>query len=294
MTWLLRGLAIVFALGAIIAGLIGYRLSTQPPPAPAPAAPTVSAIHSLKPLAAGQPIRAEDVALQPVASKPADSFGAPTQVVGRKPLTDIPAGQILTQAHFPSTSGHLQPGLRSGERAVAIKVDEVVGLGGFAQPGDRVDVLLFLRGSQETGNASSAQVVLSGVRLLAFGEAVQIPEGGDSEGVASRTAEKVSGRPRTVGSAVLAVPESAAARLMLAANSGALRLSLRPAEANATAPAEAAHLIRLGELAQAAPAPRPGQVQAPAPAARPAPAPRQTDTILIHEGDAVRTIGAPR
>ncbi|MEL0027488.1 MAG: RcpC/CpaB family pilus assembly protein, partial [Perlucidibaca sp.] len=58
----------------------------------------------------------------------------------------------------------LQPGsevarlLRPGERAIAIPVDEVVGGGGFVQPGDLVDVLLFLRG--ENGGKDSAQVVM--------------------------------------------------------------------------------------------------------------------------------------
>ena len=189
MTWLLRGLALVFALGAIVAGLIGYRLSTQPPPPPALAPPPATAVQTLKPVAAGTPIRADDVGLVQVAVRPAGSYGEPAQVIGQRPA----AGEILTSAHFPSQGGHFQRQLAPGERAVAIKVDEVVGLGGFAQPGDPVDVLFYLRGTQETGNASSAQVVLAGVRLLAFGEALQPAAG---EGTAGQAAEKLSGRSR--------------------------------------------------------------------------------------------------
>ncbi|HJW24517.1 MAG TPA: Flp pilus assembly protein CpaB [Rhodocyclaceae bacterium] len=286
MTWLLRGLALVFALGAIIAGLIGYRLSTQPPPPAAPAPPPATAVQTLKPVAAGIPIRADDVGLVQVAAKPAGSYGEPAQVIGQRPATSLAAGEILTSAHFPSQGSHVQRQLAPGERAVAIKVDEVVGLGGFAEPGDQVDVLFYLRGTQETANASSAQVVLSGVRLLAFGEALQ-PAPGGSEGAAGLATEKIAGRSRPATSAVLAVPEDAAARLMLAANSGTLRLALRPADA-ATRVAEAPHLVHLAELAQAA---------RPMPAA-PAPAPkarrREAAVILVHEGDAIRTVGAPR
>lgn len=279
MTWLLRGLALLLAIGAIVAAFVGYRLSTQPaPPAPA-AAPPESAVQSLKALRAGEPIRAEDVALRPVTAKPAGSFAAPAEVVGQIPVANVAAGETLTRAHFPATDGQLRRSLRAGERAVAIKVDEVVGLGGFAQPGDAVDVLLYLRGSQETANASSAQVVLANVRLLAYGESVQLPPL-EGEGAAARAADKLTNRPRATTSAVLAVPEAAASRLMLAANSGTLRLSLRPAE-----PAAAAdpHLVRLAELAQAA---RPAAEK---PAARGPGAP----AVVIHEGAAVRAAAVP-
>lgn len=301
MTWLLRGLALVLAIGAIIAALIGYRLSSQPAPPPAPPAPTETVIQAAKPLKAGQPIGAEDIALATVTAKPAGSFAAAAQVVGQTPLLDVAAGETLTRAHFP-TPGQLARGLREGERAVAIKVDEVVGLGGFAQPGDLVDVLFYLRGSGETRNTSSAQVVLAGVRLLAFGDAVRQPGGGEGEAAAptSRAAEKVAGRAKAITSAVIAVPEAMAPRLMLAANSGNLRLSLRPIEAAAPAPAPASpapatakapaapaaepHLIHLAELAQAKPAEK--KEAAKSRGAAPG--------VVMHEGETVRSLGAPR
>ncbi len=281
MTWLLRGLALLLAIGAIVAALIGYRLSTQPPPAQ-PVPPTESVLKALKPLRAGEPIRAEDVALQPVSARPAGSFAAPAQVVGQSPIAAIPAGEVLTRAHFPAAEAQLLRSLHAGERAVAIKVDEVVGLGGFAQPGDRVDVLLYLRGSPETANASSAQVVLGSVRLLAYGESLQQPPP-EGESVAARASDKVSARPRATTSAVLAVPEAAASRLMLAANSGALRLSLRPPEPAVPGAVADPHLIRLAEIAQAA---------------RPAPEKRLArgvggNAVIIHEGDAVRAAAVP-
>lgn len=282
MTWILRGLAILLAIGAIVVAFIGYRLSTQPPPA-RPVIPVESVVQSLKPLRAGEPIRPEDVALRPVPTKPAGSFGALTQVVGKAPIADIAAGETLTGALFPA-EGSLLRGLYAGERAVAIKVDEVVGLGGFAQPGDRVDILLYLRGTQETGNASSAQVVLSNVRLLAYGESVQPPAEG--ENMAARTsgaAEKLTGRSRTTTSAVLAIPEAAAPRFMLAANSGVLRLALRPAERTTPAPDQNANLIHLSELAQAA---RPAAGKQPTQGAGAA-------AILIHEGETIRAAGIP-
>lgn len=285
MTWLLRGLAFLLAIGALVAAFVGYRLSTTAVPAPS-APPAEAAVQAVKPLRAGQSITATDVVLQPVAGKPAGSFAAPAQVIGQAPVVDIAPGETLNRSHFQS-SGPLLRSVHAGERAVAIKVDEVAGLAGFAQPGDRVDVLLHLRGTQETANTSSAQVVLADVRLLAYGESVQ-PAPGEGDGTVARGAEKLSGRPRTHSSAILAVPEAAAPRLMLAASSGNLRLSLRPpatGKPDADQSAKASHFVRLAELAQAQP-PRPTVGKTPA---RPSGAP----AIVIHEGTAVRTVGAP-
>lgn len=281
MTWLLRGLALVLAIGAAVAAFVGYRLSTQPVPAPL-AVSTEAAVHAAKPLAAGQVIGAADLTLKPVASRPPGSFVSPAQVIGQAPTAEVPAGEMLQRAHFQS-SGPLLRSVHAGERAVAIKVDEVAGLAGFAQPGDRVDVLLYLRSSQETANTSSAQVVLSDVRLLAYGESVQAAPG-EGENAVARSAEKLSGRPRSHSSAVLAVPEAVASRLMLAAGSGSLRLALRPPTPAATGqPPAQPYLVRLAELAQAT---------APA-AAKPQAKRAAVPSILIHEGATVRTVGAP-
>lgn len=288
MTWLLRGLAFLLLLAAIAAAVVGYRLSTQPPPQP-PAPPTENAIQSVRPLRAGVPVVAEDVAIRPIQSKPAGAFSVPVQVVGQIPITDIPSGLTLTRGHFP-VEGQLLRSLRAGERAVAIKVDEVTGLGGFARPGDRVDVLLFLRAGQETGNTTLAEVVLTNARLLAYGEVLQQSPGDFEEGTtgvaasASRRSEKQPERPRNHSSAVLAVPEAAASRLMLAANSGILRLALRPAESAGVVGSDP-YLVRLADLGPAA---RPVAPKADRPVSVP-----QLPSIVIHEGDAIRNVGVP-
>lgn len=283
MTWLLRGLALALAIGAVVAAFVGYRLSTQPMSAK-PAPPDETVVQAARPLRAGDAIGTADVTLKAVPASPSGSFANPGLVVGQAPAVDVAAGEILNRAHFQS-SGRMSRNLRPGERAVAVKVDEVSGLAGFAEPGDRVDVLLHVRGSQETAHSSSAQVVLANVRLLAYGEMVQQgPSGG--EGTLARAAAKPSGRPSTHSSAVLAVPEADAARLMLAAGSGSLRLSLRPADNGAATRADQNHLVRLAELAQAKrPLPRTPRAKAPA-----APA---AGTVLVHEGDAVRAVGVP-
>lgn len=289
MTLLLRILAVAFAIGAVVAGIIGYRLSNQPEPVPSAvqAPPAENVVEVAQPLRAGEPIIADNLVIRQLPARPAGAFATPQQAVGLVPLTDIAAGEILNKSQLVSP-GQLQRHLHPGERAVAIKVDEIVGLGGYAKAGDLVDVLLYLRPSQETKNASSAQVVLAGVRLLAFGESVQgapsvEPSAAEAAGV-SKPQDKSAGRAKAVTSAVLAVPEAAAPKLMLAANSGNLRLALRPVEGSKAAVAASdAQLIRLTEIAGTAkPESKPSAPRRPA-----APA------VVIHEGESVRTAQRP-
>ncbi len=290
---LLKIVAALLALGAVIAAVVGIRLSSGPAEKPAAAPATFPAVVARITLTAGRPIAANDVVVQALTAKPSRGFAAVQDVVGKVPQVDVAAGEPLVATHF-ATGGALARQVRPGERAVAVKVDDVIGLGGFAQPGDRLDVLLYLRGDRETDNKSSAQVVLRDVRLLAFVDVVQTPPAasGEEEQEAKRAAtketlskvglgaDKEARRQRTLQSAVLAVPEADAPKLMLAASTGTLRLALRPAAGVAApAPVPAAgnnELIRLGELVRTE-APR-----------RAAPATPAGPGIVVYEGDRVR------
>jgi pilus assembly protein CpaB len=161
---------------------------------------------------------------------------------------------MLLSSHFPSYS-QLALSLHPGERAVAVKVDEVVGAGGFIEPGDQVDVLLFLEADQETGKNSSAQVVLSKVRVLAFGNMLDSPEEQTAaaddqsdllEKAKTSTANEATGKRKKKEeepdgkkskTAVLAIAESDTSTLMLAESSGRIRLALHGAEREESAPA---------------------------------------------------------
>ncbi|CAH1746303.1 Flp pilus assembly protein RcpC/CpaB [Thauera humireducens] len=331
MTWLLRALAVLLVLSAVFAGFMGYRLSTtnQRTPAaageagqaaPAPVMPTVMLVHTTQPLRAGTVLGPGMTELRAVPEPaPRGSFHLLKTVQGRVLARDIPADTPLTVDALMAPTSPLQLDLRQGERAVAIKVDELVGLGGFAQAGDLVDVLLFLRPSRETGEASSAQVVLAGARVLAYGDMVTSaepdeapavtagetgalpPRGGSMMGGAGgndKEAKEARAKAKASTSAVLAVADKDVSRLMLASNSGVLRLALHPPAperlATGVDPVADPYFIELGELLPtlrrdsqpvvpasprtAGPAPGPGlPVPAPAPA------------VVIHEGEKTRT-----
>ena len=184
--------------------------------------------------------------------------------ITRKPL---PAGTVIEPDALVA-GGDVARSLFPGERAVAVQVNEVIGVGGFVQPDDYVDVLLYLKGRFEQVEQSQAQVVLRKVRVLALGDVVTEdpqdpppPEPAadpEPQGVVAQATEAVSGaadaatgaasptaradeRNRKVGkrsqSAVLAINEADVSRLMLAASAGELRLALLPTQEGAVATA---------------------------------------------------------
>lgn len=246
----LRVFAVVLAIGAMAIGYLGYKASQQPPmpePAHAEEAPTpkgdpvVFAVHDIP---AGRVIAQEDLVTGFVPARPARSYAVSAELIGRKPGIGIASGEMILSSHFPSSS-QLALSLRPGERAMAVRVDEVIGAGGFIEPGDRVDVLLYLKADQEIGKDSSAQVVLSQVRVLAFGNMLEAPDeqaaddgrtdllekaktGGTKASGKRKNPEEASGKKSKT--AVLAIAEADTSKLMLAESSGKLRLALHGAE----------------------------------------------------------------
>lgn len=318
MTWFLRAMAVLLMLGAVLAGVLGYRMSTAPQPSAgvgqAPSVTQAMLVHTTQALSAGTVLEQDMLELRAVPEPaPAGSLRALPPLRGRALARDLPAGQLLTLDMLVLPTNQLQKDLRQGERAVAIKVDELVGLGGFAQPGDLVDVLLFLRASNETGDASSAQVVLSGARVLAYGDALTPPEPEEATATPAdgslppRQGSKASsrstdGKGKAVTSAVLAVPESESARLMLASNSGVLRLALHPplilgGEAGTELSGADPHFVELGQMVPKPLRTRQTAMSDPASGARPQhaqPAVSLFPAVVIHEGEKTRAADEAR
>lgn len=229
----LRILALVLAIGALSMAYWGYKLNQRQIVAqhtagasagggqsPA-AAQVVVAVQRIEP---GHVITAGDVKLAPVSVRPEGSVTALAEVLGKTPTLPVAAGETLDARHFVVPSA-LARSVAAGERAVAIRVDEVIAGGGFLQAGDHVDVLLYLRGGNGEVRATSAQVVLRHVRVLAYGDNVG-PKTSAVPGVAPRQ-ETSAVKSRA---AVLAVPAADTARLMLAASAGDLRLAVYGAQ----------------------------------------------------------------
>jgi len=289
-------MALVMALAAIILGYLAFtsgKKETQEAAVPPSgdvvrveeaAQPRFKAVIAVKPIAPDQPIPAEAVSLEPVTVMPEGGFEQVEAVVGKAPAAAIAVGEPVVERHF-RRGGTLAQNVRPGERAVAVAVNDVIGVGGFVQPGDYVDVLLYLAHDSKQVQDSQAQVLLRGLRVLTY------------DVVASAGDDK--GKPRTgARTAVLAVPEQDVSRLMLAASAGTLRLALHGAtqEPGDAAQAVAQQGVAYGAQAAAIPAKTPAYTLRQLAAREPA-APRtrsravpQRSTTVIHHGTKIETV----
>jgi pilus assembly protein CpaB len=238
MIHLTKIVAAILVLLAIALGGYAWVLSRQPAtPAPVAVAPTASSpstartptfavVVTTKPLPAGQAIALDALRVEQLPINPAGAFKETTAVVGRVPIFDLGEGTPLLE-------GQLASGLASrideGERAVAIKADEVMGVGNKVQPGDFVDVFVMLKSDSKDIDRSQARLLLSRKRVLAFGGASidGLPSKNlDGRGNASSGAQQQQ-RGDAARTAVLAVPVEEINRLTLGESSGRLLLALR-------------------------------------------------------------------
>jgi len=135
---------------------------------------------------------------------------------------------LLSKLSGPNGRASLSNLLTPGMRAVAIKTDEVAGVGGFITPGDRVDVVLTRDAGEidetrksATGAAGSTiatEIVVESARVLSVGQ------GAD---------ERQTG-PQVANSVTVEVNPDGAAKIALARNIGTLSLQLRAAGEGAT------------------------------------------------------------
>jgi pilus assembly protein CpaB len=130
---------------------------------------------------------------------------------------------LLAKLSGPNGRASLANLLTPGMRAVAIKTDEIAGVGGFITPGDRVDVVLTRDAGDidETkkaaegaaGSTIASEVVVESARVLSVGQ-----------GADERQTE-----PQVASSVTIEVSAEGAGKIALARNIGTLSLQLRAA-----------------------------------------------------------------
>ena len=224
-------IAAVLVLLAVL--LIGYAwmLSRQPAPSVATAQPlarpaateaTFPVVVTTKPLQAGQAIDASALRVAQLPINPGGAFMSVAEVVGRVPVFDMGTGAPLLENQLVSG---LSMRLEAGERAVAVKADEVMGVGNNVRPGDFVDVFFALKADGKDVERSQSRLLLSRMRVLAFGSASVDGMPASAEGRGAQRAQPTSHLPaRTT---VLAVRVEDVNRLALGETHGRLFLALR-------------------------------------------------------------------
>jgi pilus assembly protein CpaB len=196
---------------------------------------------------------------------PADALpqGAFTQISeltggeGRVALRAIEANEPILASRISGEGGRatLSATIAAGHRAVAIRVNDVIGVAGFVLPGDYVDVLVTR--DEDNGSrgdrAMRTDLLISNVRVLAV----------------DQVANESRNDPQVARAVTIEVTPEDGQKVALASQIGTLSLALRRAdEAGAVAPAT--DTIRIQDLRAEAESRRP---QTPQAAQRPA-APR--------------------
>ncbi|WP_104564735.1 Flp pilus assembly protein CpaB [Ralstonia mannitolilytica] len=207
---------------AAVLGAVAWR-SAHKPPAPATVRENGKTLYPVvvtaKPLEAGKPIAADAVAVEMLPINPADGFSDVGKVIGREPIVALGMGVPLIGSQL---SSGLALQVTPGQRAVAITVDEVIGVGNRVEPGDYVDVFLVMRRDGQEIDGSRTKLLLPHLRVLAFGAVAvnEPPQKVQDGGAMSRKVEPAK-------TAVLSVPVEAVSQLAMAHQSGRLLLALR-------------------------------------------------------------------
>jgi pilus assembly protein CpaB len=166
----------------------------------------------------GTVITSEVVKTQPYlkGSLPTGYIADPAAAVGRVVMYPIQINEPLTESRLaPATvkAGGVAAVVSPNKRAMAVKVDKVVGVSGFIHPGHRVDVLVSLSKTEKVQQPIT-KIVLENIPVLAVGTEVEQAAG-----------QKEKSAPVDV--ITLEVSPEEGEKLALAATEGKLQLALR-------------------------------------------------------------------
>ena len=192
-------------------------------------------------LPAGQSLSAGDLTVinWPAGALPKGRFANPKAVVGRVTKGPMVKGEPILAAKLApkGAAGGLSAVVPPGFRAMTVRVDDVIGVGGFVQPGDRVDVLVTLSGGK-FNNDPITRTTLEDINVLTVGEKIQRDD-------------KVRGRTNKVKVVTLQLKPEQAERLALSSNQGRVVLALRNQSDHEPNPGNGVTLSRLVPLAAA-------------------------------------------
>ena len=209
--------AVVAVLLALLAAFGVYRfLSEKTQFAEKARLETVGIVVAAVDIPRGAKLNPSQVAISawPKDQYPKDVFPDTKAVVGRMAIREFFPGEPIVESKLvPSdkSAGILSLKIPVGMRAYSVKVNEVVGVGGFIVPDTRVDVLVTTAKSTQHQLGQVSKIVLEDVLVLAVGQSI---EGKDS-------------KPTAVNTVTLAVTPEDAEKLALASNDGTIQLVMR-------------------------------------------------------------------
>lgn len=212
-SFVMLGIAVFIALIATV--LIINWLQTKVKGREAPLAMQEVAVSKVD-LKWGTMLTKEMIDTQPFLKKslPAGHFINSSQLVGRVLIAPIKANEPILESRLAPTSaktGGVAAVVNPKKRAIAVKVDKVIGVSGFIFPGNRVDVLVTIQ--TEKTQIPITKTVLENILVLTAGPEME-----------SKGKEE---KPSTVDVITLEVSPEEAEKLALAVTQGKIQLALR-------------------------------------------------------------------
>jgi pilus assembly protein CpaB len=202
---------IALALGAFVSLLVYRNLQSR---AAVDNRPGVDVVIATGDLLVGSKIEDKDIKVVrfPSGDLPPHFYTQKSQVMGRGVVLPIAQGEFVLPVKLAgANAGYGMPSLiPPGMRAVSVRVNEVVSVAGFVQPGTRVDVLL--TGNPNGSNEQQTTTVLENVAVLATGQKLERNAAGEASSAPVIT---------------LLVSPDDAQKLTLAGNQGHIQLTLR-------------------------------------------------------------------
>ena len=205
----------------------------------------------------------------PSGSVPPGAFKELQELNGRVVKSSLARGEPVIEGKLApaGTKGGLSAVVAEGKRAMTVRVNDVVGVAGFALPGNYVDIMV---NTQDEGgrlgdkDKAISKIVLERILVLAV----------------AQEANRDETKPKVVNAVTLEVTPEEAEKLDLARSVGTLSLVLRnqiDPQPAATDGATKASLLKDDGVpvvkVAVKPAPAPKRVRKPRPSTQPAPAP---------------------
>ncbi|MDX1979450.1 MAG: Flp pilus assembly protein CpaB [Bryobacteraceae bacterium] len=279
------GVSLLFAL---VVSAVFYQMTARGGTKKTESGDLKDLVVAAKALGIGVTVKPADVKVVkvPEAQFPKGAFAKVEEVIDRPVISNILLDEPLMEGRLASRGSGvgIAPIIPVGMRAMTVRVNDVVGVGGFVMPGMRVDVLC--TGRPPGGEAiTTTKTVLQNILVLTAGTTTQPDARGQAIAAPNVT--------------LLVTPEQAET-LTLASNEGRIQLILRSGSDQLMEPTTGRQLGELFGRArrqqteeEPAQRPRPRRVAqarpAPAPVAAvpppPPPPPPVTDQVVVIRGN---------
>jgi pilus assembly protein CpaB len=269
----------ILAGGGLAYGTYNLVTSQQQQQSPS-TLPTTDVVVASTDLQLGASIKQDDLKIVkfPQGQAPEGAFSTSAELVGRGVISPIVKNEPIIPAKLAAkeAGAGLPPIIPEGQRAVSVRVDDVIGVAGYVLPSSRVDVLTTVSPTEQQTDTTT-KVILSNVQVLAAG---------------TRIDQDQDNKPVQVTVVTLLVSPEQAERLALSSTEGKIQLALRNPldqgspetpgikKAFLVGPARAAQAQNASGSGSAPKRAKPGQAVTMAP-----PAPAPLPTVEVIRGD---------